>query len=168
MGGAGQRILGLGDLGANGAGISVGKALLYTVAGGLHPNSVLPVVLDVGCDDEAFREGDGYVGRREARLTGPQYDAFVDDFFTACQVRATAVSQALWAALQGRPDARVSQADVATAGAPLQRRGLWTAWCSNMALVGLRGVRGRFRSGNVPAEVMHAITQGASTPASQR
>lgn len=95
MGDAGQRILGLGDLGANGAGISVGKSLLYTIAGGLHPNNVLPVVLDVGCDDAEFREGEGYVGRREARLSGPPYDAFVDEFFTACQVRDTAVRQTL-------------------------------------------------------------------------
>eukprot|EP00892_Ulva_mutabilis_P010593 jgi/Ulvmu1/7906/UM004_0138.1 len=81
----GQRILGLGDLGANGAGISVGKALLYTVAGGIHPNAVLPVVLDVGCDDQAFRDSAAYVGRPEPRLSGAAYDDFIEEFYTACQ-----------------------------------------------------------------------------------
>ena len=85
--GAGQRILGLGDLGANGAGISVGKALLYTIAGGVHPNAVLPVVLDVGCDDEAFRGSAAYAGRPEPRVTGAAYDELVEEFFSACQVR---------------------------------------------------------------------------------
>jgi malic enzyme len=84
---AGGRILGLGDLGANGMGIPVGKSLVYVAAGGLDPERVLPVALDVGCGDKELRESDRYAGERRERASGEEYDALVDAWHTACQVR---------------------------------------------------------------------------------
>lgn len=78
-----QRILGLGDLGANGMPIPVGKLLLYSACGGIDPARCLPVVLDVGCDVEKIRDSKNYVGMPSPRLTGKKYDDFVDEFITA-------------------------------------------------------------------------------------
>lgn len=83
---AGQRILGLGDLGANGVGISVGKAQLYSGASGVPPDDVLPVALDVGCDNSSLRSSPEYIGKQQDRLQGEEYEAFVNEFHTACQV----------------------------------------------------------------------------------
>lgn len=68
-------------------GISIGKTYLYNVAGGLHPNRVLPVVLDVGCGDAALRASGEYVGADTDRVKGQPYYDFVDEFHGACQVR---------------------------------------------------------------------------------
>lgn len=83
---AGNRILGLGDLGANGMGISVGKSMLYSVAGGLRPERVLPVVLDVGCGVAELRASDRYVGVDMDRVKEEPYFEFVDEFHEACRV----------------------------------------------------------------------------------
>jgi malic enzyme len=82
----GNRILGLGDLGANGMGISVGKAILYNVFGGLKPENVLPVVLDVGCGTAELRASDRYVGVDMDRVKDEPYFEFVDEFHNACRV----------------------------------------------------------------------------------
>jgi malate dehydrogenase (oxaloacetate-decarboxylating)(NADP+) len=153
----GQRILGLGDLGANGMGIPIGKLALYSACAGIDPAGCLPVTLDVGTNNEALLADPLYLGYPKRRLEGQSYFDLVDEFVAAVQVHY--------------PGALIQFEDFLTPNAyALLRRYRDRVLCFNddiqgTAAVALAGVLASTRVTGVPFKSLRIMFLGAGSAA---
>ncbi len=153
----GQRILGLGDLGANGMGIPIGKLSLYTACAGIDPESCLPVTIDVGTNNDELRGDVLYLGYPRKRVAGKPYFDLVDEFVAAVQARF--------------PDALIQFEDFLTPNAyALLRKYRHRVLCFNddiqgTAAVALAGVYSSTRSTGVPFRDLRIMFLGAGSAA---
>jgi len=153
----GERILGLGDLGANGMGIPVGKLALYTACAGIAPRHCLPVMFDVGTNNQALIDDPHYIGYPKRRLSGAAYFALMDEFVGAVQKKF--------------PDALIQFEDFLTPNAyALLNRYRDRVLCFNddiqgTAAVALAGVYASTRVAGVPFGDLRIMFLGAGSAA---
>ena len=153
----GERILGLGDLGANGMGIPIGKLALYCALAGITPEETLPIMLDVGTQNKDLRDDPLYMGLREDRLRGDEYTALVDELVAAITSRY--------------PDCLIQFEDFATPNAiALLDRFRESCLCFNddiqgTAAVALSGVYASTRISGIPFKDLKIMFLGAGSAA---
>ena len=151
----GGRILGLGDLGVNGMTISVGKLALYTAAGGVHPATTLPIVIDVGTNTERLNTNEHYLGLRQPRAVGDEYLELMDEFVDAVETVF--------------PDTMLQFEDLSTDNAiPLlaryrDRMPLFNDDIQGTAAVTLAGILGSLRISGGPLEQQTILFVGAGS-----
>lgn len=133
----GEGVLGIGDWGVGGMHISIGKLMVYTACGGLHPNRVLPIQLDAGTDNEKLLADPDYLGWRHRRVRGNEYDRFIDLFVKAVQKKFPGV-YLHWEDF-GRDNARKNleryQHDMATFNDDMQGTGATALACILSGLI---------------------------------
>lgn len=153
----GERILGLGDLGANGMGIPIGKLSLYTALAGIHPQSTLPIMLDVGTNNAELLTDPLYLGLPIERIGGDEYFALADEL--------------IWALKDAYPDALIQFEDFATPNAyALLRRFRQSALCFNddiqgTAAMALAGVLASTRATGNDFKDLRVMFLGAGSAA---
>lgn len=153
----GERILGLGDLGANGMGIPIGKLSLYSALAGIHPQATLPIMFDVGTNNVELRRDPLYLGLPMERISGDEYFGLADELMTSLK--------------DGFPDALIQFEDFATPNAyALLRRFRESSRCFNddiqgTAAMALAGVYASTRSTGIPFRNLRVMFLGAGSAA---
>ena len=153
----GERILGIGDQGVGGLGISIGKLSLYTLIGGIRPERTLPIVLDVGTNNQERLDDPEYLGWRHERITGQDYLDFIDQFVSAVkqELPNTCLQWEDFATPHARPILERYRDDLLTFNDDIQG----TAAVALGAILGAIGVTGK------PLRDQHLVFLGAGSAA---